>query len=79
MYFEPCKQPALNLETYKNAGWQFIRFDHLISFLTWLLVSQNCRVLIKAYEMNPLLHFPVYSLAIPLLLAYAVYKTRSIQ
>ncbi|KAJ6317887.1 hypothetical protein OIU76_013435 [Salix suchowensis] len=39
----------------------------------------NCRVLIKAYEMNPLLHFPVYSLAIPLLLAYAVYKTRSIQ
>ncbi|KAJ6429349.1 hypothetical protein OIU84_020889 [Salix udensis] len=39
----------------------------------------NCRVLIKAYEMNPLLHFPVYSLAIPFLLAYAVYKTRSIQ
>ncbi|KAL9402278.1 hypothetical protein Peur_006127 [Populus x canadensis] len=37
----------------------------------------NCRVLIKAYEMNPLLHFPVYSLAIPLLLAYAVYKTRN--
>ncbi|CAK7325973.1 unnamed protein product [Dovyalis caffra] len=39
----------------------------------------NCRALMKAYEMNPLIHFPVYSLAIPLLLAYTVYKTRSIQ
>lgn len=36
----------------------------------------NCRVLIKAYEMNPIFNFPGYSLAIPLLLAYAVYKTR---
>lgn len=39
----------------------------------------NCKALAKAYEMNPLLHFPVYSLAIPLLLACTVYKTRSIQ
>ncbi|KAJ6311996.1 hypothetical protein OIU77_013700 [Salix suchowensis] len=39
----------------------------------------NCKVLMKAYEMNPLLHFPVYSLAIPLLVAYTVYKTGSIQ
>ncbi|KAK4835966.1 hypothetical protein QYF36_016910 [Acer negundo] len=35
----------------------------------------NCRVLIKAYEMNPLIHFPVYSFFVPLLLAYAAYKT----
>ncbi|XP_015572259.1 putative metallophosphoesterase At3g03305 [Ricinus communis] len=38
----------------------------------------NCRALVKAYEMNPLLHFPVYAFAIPLLLAYTVYKTRRI-
>ncbi|XP_021758326.1 putative metallophosphoesterase At3g03305 [Chenopodium quinoa] len=36
---------------------------------------KSCKLLAKAYEMNPLLHFPVYSLSIPLLLAYAVYKT----
>ncbi|XP_050205324.1 putative metallophosphoesterase At3g03305 [Mercurialis annua] len=38
----------------------------------------NCRVLMKAYEMNPLLHFPVYSFTIPLLLGYVAYKTRRI-
>lgn len=37
-----------------------------------------CRALMKAYEMNPLFHFPGYSLAIPLLLAYTAYKTRRI-
>lgn len=37
---------------------------------------KSCRGLIKAYEMNPILDFPVYSLMIPLLLAYTVYRTR---
>ncbi|CAN4126652.1 unnamed protein product [Withania somnifera] len=35
----------------------------------------NCRALIKAYAMNPFIHFPVYSMSIPLLLAYTIYKT----
>ncbi|KAJ8557517.1 hypothetical protein K7X08_003142 [Anisodus acutangulus] len=35
----------------------------------------NCRALIKAYAMNPLIHFPIYSMSIPLLLAYTIYKT----
>ncbi|KAK9293258.1 hypothetical protein L1049_021249 [Liquidambar formosana] len=39
---------------------------------------KNCRFLMKAYQMNPLLHFPAYSLTIPLLLAYAVYNTRRV-
>uniref|UniRef100_A0A2N9FTW3 Uncharacterized protein n=1 Tax=Fagus sylvatica TaxID=28930 RepID=A0A2N9FTW3_FAGSY len=39
---------------------------------------ESCRALVKAYEMNPLIHFPGYSFSIPLLLTYAVYKTRSI-
>lgn len=36
----------------------------------------NCRALMKAYEMNPFTNFPGYSLLVPALLAYAVYKTR---
>ncbi|KAL2941475.1 hypothetical protein RDABS01_029825 [Bienertia sinuspersici] len=36
---------------------------------------KNSRTLVKAYDMNPLLHFPVYTLSVPLLLAYAIYKT----
>ncbi|KAJ4837126.1 hypothetical protein Tsubulata_030654 [Turnera subulata] len=39
----------------------------------------NCRALTKAYEMNPLLHFPVYGLSIPLLLVYTAYVTRRVQ
>ncbi|KAK6928988.1 Calcineurin-like phosphoesterase domain, ApaH type [Dillenia turbinata] len=37
---------------------------------------KSCRALAKGYEMNPFLHFPIYSLFIPLLLAYAAYKTQ---
>nr|KJB19208.1 hypothetical protein B456_003G088600 [Gossypium raimondii] len=37
---------------------------------------KNCRALMKAYEMNPLLHFPVYTLGIPLLLVYVIHKTK---
>ncbi|XP_024968920.1 putative metallophosphoesterase At3g03305 [Cynara cardunculus var. scolymus] len=37
---------------------------------------KNCRALMKAYEMNPLVHFPFYSFTIPLLLAYVFYKTK---
>ncbi|GLT70205.1 hypothetical protein SLA2020_423000 [Shorea laevis] len=36
---------------------------------------KNCIALMKAYEMNPL-HFPGYSLGIPLLLFYAIYNTQ---
>lgn len=38
----------------------------------------NCRALMKAYQMNPLLHFPVYSFSIPLLLAFVIYDTHGI-
>ncbi|TKY65327.1 putative metallophosphoesterase [Spatholobus suberectus] len=37
----------------------------------------NCRTLLKAYEMNPVLHFLGYGLSIPFLLAHAISKTRS--
>ncbi|RYR16576.1 hypothetical protein Ahy_B04g073623 isoform F [Arachis hypogaea] len=37
----------------------------------------NCRTLTKAYDMNPVFHFMGYGVSIPLLLAYAIGKTRS--
>ncbi|XP_057960566.1 putative metallophosphoesterase At3g03305 isoform X2 [Malania oleifera] len=39
---------------------------------------KSCRALMKAYAMNPILHFPVYSLSIPLLLLYVVYRTSKV-
>ncbi|KAI4305130.1 hypothetical protein L6164_028516 [Bauhinia variegata] len=39
--------------------------------------SMNCRILMKAYEMNPFIHFLGYGLSIPYLLAFAMYETRS--
>ncbi|OVA04581.1 Phosphoesterase domain [Macleaya cordata] len=39
---------------------------------------KNCRATSKAYEMNPFLHFPGYCFSIPLLLAYAFYKTMGV-
>ncbi|XP_042509399.1 putative metallophosphoesterase At3g03305 [Macadamia integrifolia] len=57
-------------------GWRLARkllilFCLIIYWKHWKL----CRALVGAYEMNPFLHFPGYCLPIPLLLAYAVYKT----
>ncbi|RZC86958.1 hypothetical protein C5167_030306 [Papaver somniferum] len=40
---------------------------------------KSCRAMSKAYEMNPFLHFPVYCFSVPLLLAYAFYKTMGVQ
>ncbi|KAK1570822.1 hypothetical protein Q3G72_007562 [Acer saccharum] len=57
-------------------GVRWIRKILLVVCLALCLKHfMNCRVLIKAYEMNPLIHFPVYSFFVPLLLAYAAYKT----
>ncbi|XP_028787729.1 putative metallophosphoesterase At3g03305 [Neltuma alba] len=39
----------------------------------------NCRSLMKAYEMNPILHFLGYGLSVPILLAFAICGTRGIQ
>ncbi|GFP95786.1 putative metallophosphoesterase at3g03305 [Phtheirospermum japonicum] len=38
---------------------------------------KNCVSLMKAYKMNPVVHFPVYSFAVPVLLAYTIWKTRA--
>lgn len=51
----------------------------LVFFILWFttIPLQNCRTLLKAYEMNPVLHFLGYGISIPLLLAHAISKTRS--
>ncbi|KAI8556016.1 hypothetical protein RHMOL_Rhmol05G0220200 [Rhododendron molle] len=48
------------------------------SFAIFWKHFKSCRVLVKAYDMNPFLHFPVYSLTMPVLLTYAIYKTRRV-
>ncbi|XP_043700261.1 putative metallophosphoesterase At3g03305 [Telopea speciosissima] len=60
-------------------GGRFVRkllilFCLIVYWKHWKL----CRALVEAYEMSPFLHFPGYCLPIPLLLAYAVYKTRGV-
>ncbi|KAJ4798837.1 Calcineurin-related phosphoesterase-like [Rhynchospora pubera] len=39
---------------------------------------KQCRALVKAYEINPFIHAPVYCFFIPALLAFCIYKTSSI-
>lgn len=41
----------------------------------YVLALQSCRSLVKAYDMNPLVHSFTYCFTIPLLLAGAAYKT----
>ncbi|KAL1532835.1 putative metallophosphoesterase [Salvia divinorum] len=35
----------------------------------------NCEALMKAYEMNPIIHFSLYSLTVPMLLVYSSWIT----
>ncbi|XP_017227717.1 putative metallophosphoesterase At3g03305 isoform X2 [Daucus carota subsp. sativus] len=63
-----------SLKLYLQKRWfRIILF--VVSLAICLKHYQNCRALVKAYEMNPLAHFSLYCLSIPLLLAYVVYKT----
>lgn len=63
-----------NLKVYFQKRWfRIILF--VVSLAICLKHYQSCRALVKAYQMNPILHFPIYSLLIPLLLAYVFFKT----
>ncbi|GAB4835356.1 hypothetical protein Ancab_000266 [Ancistrocladus abbreviatus] len=63
-----------------HIGARWIRKVLIIICLAILLKHfKSCRALLKAYNMNLILHCPVYSLAVPLLLLYAIYKTSRIQ
>ncbi|KAL3523290.1 hypothetical protein ACH5RR_016124 [Cinchona calisaya] len=47
----------------------------VVSLAIWWKHFQSCRALMKAYELHPIIHFPIYSLSIPLMLIYTIYKT----
>ncbi|XP_074310657.1 putative metallophosphoesterase At3g03305 [Silene latifolia] len=78
--------PGLNTSSDQNdttpksyIGRRWIRkFLLLVCLGIFYIHFKNCRGLVKAYEMNPFLHFPVYCLWIPLLLAYAIYRTHKV-
>lgn len=42
-------------------------------------IVQHCRALVKAYAMNPVIHSLVHFFFIPGLIAFAIYKTSSLQ
>lgn len=82
------KEDDLNIEgprNVKNRGfftvfcfssWRWMRKFLLLICLAILWKHWKlCRALVKAYDMNPLLHAPVYCFWIPLLLAFTVYTT----
>ncbi|KAK4743769.1 hypothetical protein SAY87_010081 [Trapa incisa] len=81
-YSHQHKGPPVKLNSRANRpsklrfGNRWVRKFLLIVCLgiSWKHFS-NCMALIKAYEMNPIFHFPGYSFSIPLLLAYTVYHT----
>ncbi|CAI0542269.1 unnamed protein product [Linum tenue] len=73
---DDCSQ---KIRTSKWYGQRWIRKVLLVVALAiYWKHFKSCRSLMKAFEMNPLIHFPVYALAIPLLLAYTIYQTRTI-
>lgn len=50
----------------------------LLLFISLLILWKHwkqCRTLVKAYDMNPFLHSPVYCFWIPISFVYAIYKT----
>ncbi|KAG0478382.1 hypothetical protein HPP92_013101 [Vanilla planifolia] len=69
-------QSSTDASKFWRGRWmrKFILF--IILLILWRHWKQ-CRSLVKAYDMNPFLHAPVYCFWIPALLAFTVYKTTS--
>uniref|UniRef100_A0A7N0TYX7 Calcineurin-like phosphoesterase domain-containing protein n=1 Tax=Kalanchoe fedtschenkoi TaxID=63787 RepID=A0A7N0TYX7_KALFE len=60
-----------------QVGKRWLRNAGLVMYAAVLWKHlMRCRFLMKAYQMNPILHFPVYAFYIPLMLAYSAYTTR---
>lgn len=74
------KSSKYDFEGRKRSNFQFReRWIRKILFVLCLAILwkhfKNCNALMKAFEMTPI-HFPGYSLGIPLLLVYAIYTTK---
>lgn len=69
-------EPGENGFSNGYAGGRWFRKVLFVASTAILLKHfKNCRALVKAYEMNPLVHFPIYSFFVPILLAHVIYKT----
>ncbi|KAI0510651.1 hypothetical protein KFK09_011259 [Dendrobium nobile] len=58
--------------------WSVRWMRKLLLFISLLILWKHwkqCRAIVKAYDMNPFLHSPIYCFWIPLLLAYTIYRT----
>ncbi|XP_051120051.1 putative metallophosphoesterase At3g03305 isoform X2 [Andrographis paniculata] len=56
--------------------WRWFRkFLLFVTLAIFWRHFKSCRALSKAYEMNPVIHFPLYCFTVPLLLGYTVWKT----
>ncbi|ONM35747.1 Putative metallophosphoesterase [Zea mays] len=64
-------------ENFWNGRW-ISKFLCLLCVVVLCKHWKLCRALVKAYAMNPLLHAPVLFFFVPLLMVFAIYKTRSI-
>ncbi|XP_042381320.1 putative metallophosphoesterase At3g03305 [Zingiber officinale] len=49
----------------------------VIALILWKHFK-NCRDLVRAYDMNPIIDSPIYCFVIPVLLIYAAYKTSAV-
>ncbi|EPS67972.1 hypothetical protein M569_06798 [Genlisea aurea] len=56
-----------------NNRW-FRKFLLAVTLVILWKHYKNCRALVKAFDMNPAVHFPVYSFALPLLLVYTIWN-----
>ncbi|KAJ3678158.1 hypothetical protein LUZ60_001961 [Juncus effusus] len=54
------------------------KFLILVSVIICWRHFKQCRALVKAYDMNPFIHAPIYCFMIPTLLVFCIYKTSSI-
>lgn len=61
------------------SSWRWLRkFLVMVSLLVLWKHWKQCRALVKAYDMNPFLHAPVYCFWLPVLFAYVFCKTEKI-
>lgn len=61
------------------SNWRWMRKILLLICIAILWKHwKQCRAVVKAYDMNPLLHAPIYCFGIPMLLAYATYTTSEV-
>ncbi|OAY69196.1 putative metallophosphoesterase [Ananas comosus] len=74
-----CKESKRNAKHGSSWSGRWIRKLLLVVCLVILWRHwKHCRALVKAYEMNPFIHSPIYCFWVPALLILSIYKTSAI-